>query len=400
MQQLERRERAELLHTRFKLKEAQGQLSARDEQLKAAKKETDALRQDFEAAATERECGRAEIEKLQDEVAVRLQEFRNLETRYHKVLDSKRLEFNLQLRSLEEEVENVAPRAVSPGLRTLSAKIAPTSCKRPAKRKTPKKCSACHFEISKYVNMGSDQLLQLTLAQAREMESKLGRRQQQKEPVRERSEEEAPQPGPGKLAARVRALEGQVESGARSYAALSEARDELERRVNEACCSEAALERKFKLLLGQFQQFADEAASEQAESERLQHALKHTAPLRRALSRSQLDPPDLEAELAQKTEELAATQKRLTELEHERREQSTLSRAEDTLEVYRRMVEELENEKAEVREEGHRRLAELQDRLRAKDSELNQLRGQVRVAPTSPHGPPPPAPPAQPGRDY
>ena len=163
---------------------------------------------------------------------------------------------------------------------------------------------------------------------------------------------------------------------------------------------EAALERKFKLLLGQFQQFADEAASEQAESERLQHALKHTAPLRRALSRSQLDPPDLEAELAHKTEELAATQKRLTELEQERREQSSLSRAEDTLEVYRRMVEELENEKAEVREEGHRRLAELQDRLRAKDSELNQLRGQVRVAPTSPHGPPPPAPPAQPGRDY
>lgn len=73
-----------------------------------------------------------------------------MEKHYSKVVEAKKFEFNLQLKPLDES-ENIAPapvpsvRPMSPGLRTLSSKIAPTHSKRPAKRKTPKKCGACNF---------------------------------------------------------------------------------------------------------------------------------------------------------------------------------------------------------------------------------------------------------------
>ena len=44
-------------------------------------------------------------------------------------------------------------------------------------------------------------------------------------------------------------------------------------------------------------------------------------------------------------------------------------------------MEELETEKAEIREESHRRMKELQERLRIKDSEISHLHHELYSAP-------------------
>lgn len=225
----------------------------------------------------ELECVRTENEKLKDEVEVRIQEYKNMEKHYARVVEAKKFEFNLQLKPLDDS-ENIAPtpavRPMSPGLRTLSSKIAPTHSKRPAKRKTPKKCGACHFEVSKYLGLNSDGLLQVTLSQAKDIEEKLKNLPKSpkklEEPVADLSGKFGrlrltgnPQLDAQRIGSLTNELNKQVDLGSTKLDDMLRERDALEKQVNETCLQEAKLERNFKELLEKFQHFADETERQQ-----------------------------------------------------------------------------------------------------------------------------------------
>lgn len=201
-----------------------------------------------------------------------------MEKHYNKVVEAKKFEFNLQLKPLDE-TENIAPlsppvRPMSPGLRTLSSKIAPTHSKRPAKRKTPKKCGACHFEVSKYLGLNSDGLLQVTLAQAKDIEEKLKKMPQSpkklEDPVADLSGRFGrfkltgnPQLDAQRISGMANELNKQVDVGNSKLQDMQRERDALEKQVNDTCLQESKLERNFKELLEKFQHFADETERQQ-----------------------------------------------------------------------------------------------------------------------------------------